>query len=77
MSQTQPPTPKFVQITAANLANRHVGLYALDEEGGVWHYMAADNEKGQYAFWTKLTGYRRNPADKSTSKTSKPTDKST
>lgn len=55
--------PKFIQIAAGTDSRRP--LFAIDEEGAVWHYIPADNAKGRYAFWSKLTGHRRNAADAS------------
>jgi hypothetical protein len=40
------------------------GLFALDEQGGVWRYFPADKSKGAYAAWYKLTDYRKNNTGK-------------
>jgi len=34
------------------------GLFALDEQGGVWRYYPANKGKGTYAAWYRLTDYR-------------------
>lgn len=55
----------FVQIAAAGDGD----LYALDGRGGVWRYcpeVKTGTEKGvktRFAFWSKLTGHRSDPAD--------------
>lgn len=61
----QKQAARFVQITCTSKSN----LFALDEEGGVWHYLpfkppTKPGDKPRYAFWAKLTNYRRDPADK-------------
>lgn len=60
------PSPaKFVQITCTARSN----VFALDEDGNVWHYIPfrpgkENGGKGRFAFWSKMTSYRRDPAQK-------------
>lgn len=50
--------PKFIQITASQGV-----VYALDASGGVWKYIPAVGSE-RFAFWTKFTSHRADPADK-------------
>lgn len=55
-TSTPVPPPEFKQICGVGAK-----LYALDDKGRVWRYVASGtNRKGNpfFAFWTRITDYR-------------------
>lgn len=69
--------PKFIQLATTCDPSRipvETVIVALDENGRVWKYCPEVNKGGKirFAFWTKLTDHRADPAENPSGRATQP-----